>query len=146
MLTLLLVLGLLHAAPTDDEVLVKPTLAIADFLRSNGLELKEVATNQKGWEGVSRGYFGLGVFEESDIDALQQRIRPTFNFWSLLPNLHITDADQLHRLLKINRGGLYLPYFDLSVLESCESPEAQLKLYKSYGMVGEHIYVRGGIL
>jgi hypothetical protein len=116
--------------------LVKPEDRFARFFEAEGLEFREVATNQKGWNGVSRGYFSLYILKEEEVtDDVLAKIHPTFNAWSLLPNLKITKATDLYRLLNANRGGLYLPSFELGLLEQCP-PESGVKRW-------EHIYVRG---
>jgi len=116
--------------------LVRHSFRMARFFESQGLELRAVGANEKGWEGVSRGYHGLYLLEEAAVteDVLTQ-IRPTFNAWSLLPNLKVTTAEEVYALMNANRGGLYLPHFDLDLLARCP-PESGVKR-------SEHLYVRG---
>ncbi len=131
---LLMMVDLLHAKPPDIEI-EKKEKKIERFFQERGLEYQDIATNQRGWEGVSRGYHSAFLFEESDPEAAALRIAPTWNTWSLLPNLRIETADDIYRVLRKDRGGIFFPHFDLKLLSQCP-PESGLKR-------SDHIYVEG---
>ena len=109
-----------HAEPSKSTVLENQNRKIERFFLREELEYKKIATNQKGWNGVSRGYFSTALYEDEVVSSTTMKsIYKTWNIWSVLPNLKITKSEDVYQLLKANRGALYLPHFDLSLLEEC---------------------------
>ena len=124
-----------YAESETNAVLENNSRKIERFFQGEGLEYKKIASNQKGWNGVSRGYFSTALYEDEVVSSKTMKsIYKTWNIWSVLPNLKITKSKDVYQLLKANRGALYLPHFDLSLLEEC--PE-MMKLQD------EHVYIRG---
>ena len=127
--------GLCAHAESDTIFLENKARKLKRFFQGEGLEYKKIAANQKGWNGVSRGYFSTALYEDNVVSSKTMKsIYKSWNIWSVLPNLKITKSEDVYQLLKANRGGLYLPDFDISVLEDCPDI-AKLQ--------DEHVYIRG---
>ena len=62
MLNILLWVALSYANSPEEVWIEKPQKKIERFFRSQGLDYRDIGTNQRGWEGVSRGYFSSFLY------------------------------------------------------------------------------------